>query len=69
MIYKIKKYGYRPLRLYEVLEKYRFKWENHSKKFYRSYSWSEFNRARISKKMKPTSLITFRNTFYGSTND
>ena len=61
--YKIKNYGYRPLRLYEILKRHRFKWENHSIKFYRSYSWSEFNRNRISKKMTPISLLYYRKIF------
>ena len=62
--YKTKKFGYKPSRIWFILEEPKFSWVNGDEKYYRRYSWSEFNRIRILFKMKPTSLFDYRRTFY-----
>lgn len=67
--YKVKNYGFSLTRIWRILQNSRLEWEIGFEKYYRKYSWSEFNRERILNKMEPTSLITFRNSFYEPTND
>lgn len=59
---RIKQFGYTPRRIFDFLENHRWGWMNGIEKFYRNYSWSEFNKRRILRKRKPITLRRYRKT-------